>query len=129
MGDLTVSCLTSGLCVRRSFDLAMLDVAAEYAVRPDMRDHHIGAVGQRRDGAIVLSRNGNSHQPIPSSHAEHRLCRKLDAHACVWVVRVRSSSEYGLAKPCVTCMKKLVDKRVRRVAYSITTDAYGVINI
>ncbi len=118
--------------MRRSSDLVMLDLAAGYTTRVahnDLRDHRLGAVGQRADGTVVMARNGWSLQPIPSSHAEYRLCRKLDAHASVWVVRVRSNGEYGLAKPCVTCMKKLVDKRVDRLVYSISTDAYGVINL
>lgn len=110
----------------------MFEIGAAYAVRPqpyDLREHKLGAVGMRSDGVLVRARNGNSPTQIPGNHAEWRLCRKLDMRAEVWVVRVRKSGEYGLARPCRWCMKRLLDSAVRRVYYSVSTSEYGVLTL
>lgn len=65
--------------------------------------------------------------PNPATHAEWRLCRKLDADATVWVARVHKSGEFALARPCRTCMKKLLDSHVAKVYYTITSSEFGTI--
>ena len=104
--------------------------------RLDRRNFFIGAVGIRKDGRIVSSSNGYARLPMtsivgkksfPPSHAEYRLCRKLDVGSVVWIYRVKKGSgAAGMAKPCADCRRVLVSSGVKKVYYSISHDEYGV---
>lgn len=117
-----------------------LNIAARYAKRDDERSYHLGALGVRADGAIVLSRNG----PLPLeskangrymrtpqayahllAHAEHRLCRKLNAGSVVYVARLKAEGEWAMARPCRACGARLTARGVRRVYYTIAPNDYG----
>ncbi len=108
----------------------LIDLAGDTARREsvDMRLHAIGAVGIRKDGAIVRSRNGSSKIPLPEAHAEARLCDKLDfGTPYVFVARVRKDGTYGMSKPCQDCAIKLKMKGVKRVYF--TTNEVGVFGV
>jgi len=109
-----------------------LELAARYAVRADERGYQLGAVGLRKDGAIVLARNG----PIPGepddslvAHAEHRLCRKLDIGATVYVARVSKAGQWAISRPCPVCFARLRARGVRRIYYTINANEYGSITL
>lgn len=104
-----------------------MELAAETANRQfpfDPRVHCLGAVGIRRDGAIVRSRNASAQAKFPRAHAESRLVEKLGKDGIVFVCRVRKNGEYGMAKPCTLCQIRLRQAKVQRVYY--TTDEPGI---
>lgn len=99
-------------------------------LKDDRRTHRLGAVGLRSDGVMVLASNGpvKSDVLLPAGHAEVRLCRKMDKHGTVFVVRM-SPSGYALARPCPTCQRALKRKKVERVYYTINNNEYGVLSL
>ena len=108
----------------------MLSLAAGVALRKDdRRSFRLGAVGIRKDGALVSSTNGPSPYPCPEVHAEARLCNKLTPGSTVWVARIRHDGSLGMARPCHTCQKRLRSSGVRRVIYTISDSEHGVINL
>lgn len=109
-----------------------LELAGKVADRqyPDMRAHCLGAVGIRTDGACVTSKNGYGRERLLHAHAEARLLRKIDAGATVYVTRVRKSGEFGLARPCSSCLLGLLLKKVKRVYFTTdTASEYGCIDL
>lgn len=94
----------------------------------DLRNHRLGAVGIRSDGALVFAYNGAAKEANPSIHAEARLCRKLDYYGTVFVTR-RTASGFMLARPCPSCLRKLRTRRVKRVFYTVSNNEYGVISL
>ena len=116
---------------RQSDPWKYFELAARAAtLKDDLRTHKIGAAGVRSDGVLVLASNGpvKTKRLIPGGHAEVRLCRKMDKHGTVYVVRVAPSG-YGLARPCPTCQRALRSRRVTRVYYTITPNEYGVLDL
>lgn len=112
-------------------DKRMLMSAAETAVitndRVDIRTFWLGAVGMRKDGVIVSSRNIAAPDYAPDHHAEVRLARKLTPGSTVWVARVaRCDGEWAMAKPCRGCERRLKAAGVSRVVYTIGPGEWGV---
>lgn len=112
-------------------DKRMLTSAAEIAVitsdRVDNRTFWLGAVGLRKDGVIVSSRNIAAPDYAPDHHAEVRLARKLTPDSVVWVARVaRCDGEWAMAKPCRGCERRLRAAGVSRVVYTIGPGEWGV---
>lgn len=114
----------------------LLHVAARHAI--DLRGkqrqgYYLAAVGVRRDGAIVRATNkatrAKQNLPVPSTHAEARLCRKLDVGAEVYVARVVGDGSWALSRPCERCCLALMARRVRRVYYTIAPGEYGVMDL
>ena len=95
------------------------------------RNFFLGAVGIRKDGAIVRASNLSCEVPSRQYHAEYRCAMKLDYGAPeVYVARLRLDTlEFGIAKPCFSCEKVLRSKGVRRVYYSIGPTEYDVIKL
>ena len=107
-----------------------LSAAAEYAIsRDDGRIFYVGAVGVRNDGATTVSRNCATDGPCPEAHAESRLVRKLDMHATVYVARMRRDGNWGMARPCPSCLRLMMTREVKRVYYTINNGEYGTINM
>lgn len=98
-------------------------------------EYALAAVGVRRDGAVVHSSNKAVRTPGPAApriwgtHAELRLCRKLDAGATVFVARILRDGTWANAKPCSLCMNRLRSQRVRRVFYTTGPASYGVLSL
>lgn len=79
----------------------------------------LGAVGVRKDGAIVRARNEKTKVPTPCAHAEARLCKKLGKDSpMVIVVRLLRDGNLAMAKPCPNCERALKRHRVKKVFYS-----------
>lgn len=106
------------------------EIAAKTAMKGDnKRSFILGALGLRKDGAMVKSFNAPTISPDRFCHAENRLAKKLDVGATVYVARVRLDNfEFGMSKPCHNCMKALIAKKVKRIYYTISNNEYGVIN-
>ena len=99
-----------------------IELAAETAAAgTDGRSYFIGAVAQRRDGAIVRSRNLLTRVPVHSAHAEARLCKKIDLGSTVYIARVLRTGATALAKPCPKCHALLRSKGVKKVFFTTET--------
>lgn len=98
----------------------LIKKAGAFAIkREDYRDFLVGAVAVRADGAIVVSRNGNTLKPVHASHAENRLMKKAGHGSTVVVVRIRhDDGETAMAKPCLKCQALLKAKGVTVVYYT-----------
>jgi deoxycytidylate deaminase len=105
------------------------NIAAKIAMSKNNRRHFIlGSLAIRDDGAIVTAYNSPTMHPMRHTHSEFRLSRKLDYGATVYVARVnKHTSSFCMAKPCESCMKALLSKRVKKIFYTINDDEYGVI--
>lgn len=94
----------------------------EYAAaKDDDRGFRLAAMGFRKDGAIVRSRNGHPKywmQPTIQAHAETRLAKKLDVGSIVVVIRILANGKLAMAKPCHNCERVLRSRRVSKVIYS-----------
>lgn len=91
------------------------------------RTYFIGAVAERKDGAIVISHNGWPLTKNALHHAESRLVRKLDTAKTVYVARLAKDGKRVLSRPCESCMIFLKSRKVQRVIYTISDSEYGVI--
>jgi tRNA(Arg) A34 adenosine deaminase TadA len=98
----------------------MIKVAGELAKSGSAKRHYwIAAIGVRKDGAIVMSRNETTRIPNPEGHAEKRLTKKLGMDAqLVLVVRINRDGSMQLAKPCIRCEGALRAYRVKKVYYT-----------
>lgn len=91
-----------------------LDQATHAALRIGFKfqEYRLAAIGIRSDGATVVATNKAVRIPggFPrsrSTHAEVRLCRKLDAGSIVFVARVLKDGSWADAEPCRGCMQLL----------------------
>lgn len=85
------------------------------------------ALGIRSDGAQVHAVNSAAPYPSPKSHAERRLCARLDWGATVIVVRLDANFELALSKPCRHCERALRRWGVKKVYYSISPNEIGIL--
>lgn len=97
--------------------------------RRDGRSFFHGAIGVRKDGAIVHAINGSSKVPSRQAHCEYRLSTRLDVGSVVYVVRRRKDGTLANSKPCMNCEKAMRSVGVRRVYYSIGDSEYGVMDL
>jgi tRNA(Arg) A34 adenosine deaminase TadA len=87
-----------------------------------------GVVAIRADGVLVCAANGFNKIPNRDAHAEVKVLRKCDIGAILFVVRIsREDGSYKIARPCPRCMATILNRRVKRVYYSISNNEYGVI--
>jgi hypothetical protein len=112
--------------------------AAELAIptsKSDPRSFWLGAIGIRKDGALVSSRNGavsfSSSVDLANvnvvSHAETRLLRKLGKDGIIFVSRVlRKDRSLAMARPCPDCQLKIRAHRAKKVYYTINDNQFGV---
>lgn len=107
------------------------EIAAATAVsKSDRRAFVLGAIGIRRDGAMVKALNSPTEAPNRQVHAEKRLCSKLDHGAEVYVCRIRLDTlNFGMARPCDACMKALIHRNVKKIYYTITPNEFGIIDL
>ncbi len=92
----------------------------------DCRSYRLGAVGVRKDGAIVKSRNIPNRLPVIGAHAEARVCKKIDKGSTVYVVRIDREGTLVMSRPCNACQRVMRMRGVRRCYYSISETEYGV---
>ncbi len=93
----------------------------------DCRSYRLGAVGVRRDGTIVTSKNIPNRYPEHQAHAEARLTKKLDRGSVVYVVRIDRKNNLTTARPCKACQRLMRGRGVFRCYYSISEHEYGVL--
>jgi len=110
--------------------IRMFNIARNVAIekkKKDMRDVMHGAVGQRRDGTLVFSKNSPVREKLNNAHAENKLCKKLDWNSTVYVVRVDVMGVLKLSKPCINCETLMRIRGVKKCYYSISEYEYGCI--
>lgn len=106
------------------------EIAARLATsKDDRRDHRLGAVARRSDGALVTAYNGSPQFPVASAHAEYRLARKIDCGSIVWIARITKDGKWAMAKPCHNCERLLRARRVHTVYYTIGPNEYGCLRL
>lgn len=113
------------------FELAMQTAKKRSDCSLERRSFFIGAVGIRHDGVVVTARNEATRGPSPSGHAEARLLRKLGKYApVVYVARYcLGNHQSAIAKPCTTCMQHLINKRVKRVYYTVGPNQWEYLDL
>lgn len=105
-----------------------LKLAAELARnKKDRRNHCLGAVAIRGDGAIVKAYNGSNHYPEPLIHCEARLVRKLDFNSTVFLARTTKDGLWANSRPCADCMRALRRVKVKKLYYTIGPNEFGTI--
>lgn len=117
------------------------ELAARTALRSDSK-FRLGAVLAKRTKVISYGWNDMDRtHPImqeynygnlwtPGIHAEIDSCLGVDRDslkgASIYVVRIRRDGSYGLAKPCMVCVRILRNMKVYNAYYS-TENGYGEI--
>jgi tRNA(Arg) A34 adenosine deaminase TadA len=119
----------------------MINLAAKAAMTSDpfdQRNYLLGAIGIRKDGTVVSSKNGAvfstltfaDNWTIPTAHAEVRLCRKLGRGGIVYLARVaRKDGSLVMSRPCNMCRTILKSHYVKKVYYSINSKQYGRLDV
>jgi len=110
-------------------ETAFTMAAAQAGKRTDQRAFRLAALGVRGDGAVVCSTNLPAIEYTPACHAEYRLAAKLSPNSTVFVVRIGRGGEYRMARPCRSCLLRLVRAGATRIYYSIADREHGVIKI
>lgn len=106
----------------------LLQAAGLSLTGQESRKYRFGAIGERRDGAIVTATNGGvAGARTPSAHAEARLSRKLDVQSVVYVARTRDNGQIALAKPCKGCQIAMKHRGIAKCFYTISDTEYGCI--
>lgn len=117
--------------------LKLLKEAAAHAsiVGLDRRAFQFGAIGIRKDGSRVYSRNipvnigDYSSGCFPHAHAERRLCKKMDCGGIVYVARIsKKDGSLRNARPCQYCMIAMRARSISKCYYTISDYEYGVID-
>jgi len=117
--------------------LDLLLFAAKIALPDNFKDWRgfwLGAVGIRKDGTMVYSKNGtffstavDDYQAIPQVHAEGRVLRKMDFGGTLYVARVsREDRSLKMARPCRMCQVRIKSKGIKKVYYTINNKQYGI---
>ena len=102
-------------------------LAKQLAIKDDCRQYRFGAVGIRRGGVIVVSRNIPTRYPEPRAHAESRVARKLSKNSVIYVVRIDRKNNLTTARPCKSCQKIMKSKGIKKCYYSISNTEFGVL--
>lgn len=115
--------------------MKLLELASRVALannEPRILGHHdkkqflLAAVVERDDGAIVVSSNIITQNPMPSAHAEARVLKKSDANCILYVARVLRNGDWAMSKPCPGCQNLIRSRRVSKVYYTIGVNEYGI---
>lgn len=114
----------------------MFRLAAETAMQKtdinNKRTFYLGAIGKRRDGAIVRSHNEATapmqhYRPILRAHAEGRCIVKLGKEGILYIARVRRIDlKYGNSMPCKMCQIIIRAARTKVVYHTIDHNCYGI---
>ena len=110
--------------------LYYLNEAAKVAIGRDIekqkRNFLLGSIGLRADGAIVRASNIHTDVPTPSAHSEWRTLRKMDKGSpYLFIARIRYlDMDWGMARPCKSCVLAIRDKGIERVYYTVAPNKY-----
>ena len=86
-------------------------------------------------GGSIRATGYNKRSFYGSTHAEIDAIRKMrfqkgGSQGCdLYVYRFYADGSLALAKPCVQCMKKIIEARIKRVFYSDNDNKMKMINV
>lgn len=104
-----------------------LDLAVRIAKGgAENRNYLIGCVGLRTDGAIVAAPNSWTKEPEHNAHAEFKTIKKSNKGTILYVARIDRNNNLAMAKPCIKCQTLIINKKIKRVYYTISNNEYGV---
>ena len=109
----------------------MLRIAKKIALREkDIKRRALhGAVAIRYDGVLIGSSNIANTGKCQLAHAESRVLKKAGQNSIIYVVRVTRDRQLRLSRPCSGCLSEMINRKVKKVYYSINNNEYGVINL
>lgn len=117
--------------------------AADIAKQSNFEKHHLGCIAVLKNKIIAASSNKLKTHPLQAEFDKYRefncvsdLQNMHSLHAeiaCLsmikdpnfdykdlelYVVRIRKNGEYGLARPCKSCMNLILSRGIKRIYYS-----------
>lgn len=121
--------------------MRFFDRAATIALESNFDIFHLGCIAVLKNKIIAASSNKLKTHPIQAEYDNYRYkcdfsiknMHTLHAEiACLnqikqdisykdlelYIVRVKKSGEYGLARPCASCMPFIISKGIRKIYYS-----------
>jgi deoxycytidylate deaminase len=128
--------------------MRFFDRAADIALESEFDVFHVGCIAVLKNKIIAASPNKLKTHPVQAVYDKYRYncdysiknMHTLHAEiACltqikqdidytgleVYVVRIKKNGDYGMARPCASCMPFLINKGVRKIFYSTN---YGFCN-
>ena len=124
-----------------SKQMQFFEKAANVAATSEFFKHHIGCVAVLKNRIVSASPNKLKTHPIQAEYDKFRYNCSSDLQnmhslhaeiACLnmikqdisfkdlelYIVRLRKSGEYGLARPCPSCFQFILQKGIWRINYS-----------
>lgn len=132
--------------------LKFFEKAAEVAKGSNFNKHHLGCVAVLKNKVIAASSNKLKTHPLQAEFDKYRnfecesdLQNMHSLHAeiaCLsmikqnidykdlelYIVRIRKNGEYGLARPCNSCMNLIIKRGIKKIYYS-TNGGFAFENI
>lgn len=105
-------------------DVSFLSATAKIALTAEYRFRVAALIVK---SGRVLGGETNSPRTTPdtppnrvSTHAEIRVLKntKTTKGATLYVARLKSEDQYGMAKPCIWCLNQILDAGISRVVFS-----------
>lgn len=115
--------------LKRRYVCTDIEQSPASRLQKDDRNYFLGAVGVRSDDVVVFAANGAPKFPEPKHHAEYRLSRKLTANSSVYVARTLADGLWANARPCDSCLVRLINIGVSKIYYTISYEEYGVMEL
>ena len=117
--------------------------AADVAKQSNFEKHHLGCIAVLKNKIVAASSNKLKTHPLQAEFDKYRnfncesdLQNMHSLHAeiaCLsmikdrdfdykdlelYIVRIRKNGEYGLARPCKSCMNLILSRGIKRIYYS-----------
>lgn len=129
----------------RKMDYKYFDKAKQVAQVSDYNRVHVGCVAVYQNQVVGIGCNCNKTHPTQKFYNQYRICSddmlpKLHAEInCLnqirhfdinfskvrlYIYRIRKDQEFGLARPCPSCMAAIRDLGIREIYYT-TNDGYA----
>ena len=132
--------------------LKFFEKAAEVAKSSNFNKHHLGCVAVLKNKVIAASSNKLKTHPLQAEFDKYRnfecesdLQNMHSLHAeiaCLsmikqnidykdlelYIVRIRKNGEYGLVRPCNSCMNLIMKRGIKKIYYS-TNGGFAFENI
>ena len=123
-------------------------IARQVAENSDFTKTHVGCVIVYKNSVIASGHNTNKTHPMqkkynrirsgrleddgfaPKMHAEIMALSKLSEEdidtrkLCLYTYRIRKDKDFGMARPCPSCMQAIKDMGIRKICYT-TDDGYA----
>ena len=132
--------------MKKSVQVAF-ELAKTAAQQRDFTKTHMGCIITYKGLPIATGFNSNKTHPlqkkynkfresnmqgefVPKRHAEINALSKIDTTGmksnklCAYIYRIRKDQQFGMARPCPSCMRALKDSGIKHIYYT-TNDGYA----